>query len=52
MRKTRKPVLAVLLAKMPGGEMKLFRGTNMEVRRGIEDVDCRFDFLASDNGRL
>ncbi|GMH62612.1 hypothetical protein TrST_g11272 [Triparma strigata] len=31
MRKTKKPVLAVLLARTPDGGMKVFRGTNMEV---------------------
>ena len=31
LRKTKKPVLAVLLVQKPGGRPKLYRGTNMEV---------------------
>ena len=31
LRKTKKPVLAVLLVQKPGGAPKLYRGTNMEV---------------------
>lgn len=31
LRKTRKPVLAVLLVQKPGGKYTLYRGTNMEV---------------------
>ena len=32
LRKTRKPVLGVLLVQKPGKPPKLYRGTNMEVR--------------------
>ncbi|GMH89711.1 hypothetical protein TL16_g11541 [Triparma laevis f. inornata] len=39
MRKTKKPVLAVLLARTPDGSMKVFRGTNMEVRSCEERSD-------------
>jgi hypothetical protein len=31
LRKTKKPVLAVLLVQKPGQPPKLYRGTNMEV---------------------
>ncbi|KAL3931640.1 MAG: hypothetical protein SGBAC_011216 [Bacillariaceae sp.] len=31
LRKTHKPVLAVLAVQMPNGQIKLYRGTNMEV---------------------
>ncbi len=31
LRKTKKPVLSVLLVQKPGNEPKLYRGSNMEV---------------------
>lgn len=34
LRKTKKPVLAVLLVQKRGGQPQLYRGTNMEVRTG------------------
>lgn len=35
LRKTKRPVLAVLLVQKKGGEPQLYRGTNMEV--GVEE---------------
>lgn len=33
LRKTKRPVLAVLLVQKAGGKPQLYRGTNMEVRQ-------------------
>lgn len=43
LRKTKKPVLAVLLVQKRGGQPQLYRGTNMEVRTGHGPTRFRGD---------
>lgn len=40
LRKTKRPVLAVLLVQKAGGQPKLYRGTNMEVTQYIYVYIC------------